>query len=192
MKKTWFLIAGFLLGASLASWADPVKMDAAPKVEESTPEADKAAAQAASTEADKWAAANAKKEVPKPAVEAAQAAPTVSTPATAPVPTPTSAPTPTPVETPKSATPPAAHRTGLNEMRGKFQSHSTDPRSLRVIVDGGYNVEFSYDGKTAIADGSAPVAMDDLNYGDELIVRYSGKELYALEIERVTKAPRPQ
>jgi hypothetical protein len=89
--------------------------------------------------------------------------------------------------------PPVAPRiTGLNEIRGKLESKGDDPKTLRLTVDGGYNVEFTYDSKTSIINGGNPVSIDDLNYGDELIVRYSGMELNAVEIDRVSKAPRPQ
>ena len=59
------------------------------------------------------------------------------------------------------------------------------------MVDGGFNVEFSYDAHTLLRNGGSPVLMDDVNYGDELIVRYSGKEMNAIEIDRVSKVPRP-
>ena len=41
-------------------------------------------------------------------------------------------------------------------------------------------------------NGGSPVAIDDLNYGDELVVRYSGKELKAVVVDRVSKAAKPQ
>ncbi len=77
-------------------------------------------------------------------------------------------------------------------MQGKFQSKSDDPKTIRLIVDGGYNVEFTYDGKTTLVNGGSPITIDDLDYNDVVIIRYSGKELYALEIDRVSKAQRPQ
>ncbi len=77
-------------------------------------------------------------------------------------------------------------------MRGKMQSKSSDPQTIRLSVDGGYNVEFTYDSKTAASSDGAVIALDDLEYNDELVLRYAGKELYAVEIERVGKAPRPQ
>ena len=77
-------------------------------------------------------------------------------------------------------------------MRGKVQSKNYDPKTIRVMVDGGYNVEFTYDAKTTIVNGGSTISLDDLEYNDEVIVRYSGKELNAIEIDRVSKAPRPQ
>src|ERR1043166_2336603 len=93
-------------------------------------------------------------------------------------------------ETMKEATPPSTPvRSGLNEMRGKLASKNYDPRTLRLAVEGGYNVEFTYDKQTTMVNGGSPITMDDLEYGDELIVRYAGKELNALETDRVTKRP---
>jgi hypothetical protein len=80
---------------------------------------------------------------------------------------------------------------GLNEMRGKLESKSNDPRTIRLTVDGGYNVEFSYDAQTTMINGGNPVTIDDFSYGDELIIRYSGKELKAVVVDRVSKAQRP-
>ncbi len=77
-------------------------------------------------------------------------------------------------------------------MKGKLLSVNYDPKTLRVIVDGGYNVEFPFDSQTSIVNGGDPIKIDDLGYNDVVIVRYSGKELNAIEIERVSKAPRPE
>ena len=85
-----------------------------------------------------------------------------------------------------------AETAGLNEMRGKLESKSDDPKAIRITVDGGFNVEFSYDARTIMINGGSPITLDDLNYGDELIVRYSGKELTAVVVDRVSKAPKPQ
>ncbi len=55
IKKIWLVIGGFLLGAPSRASADSAK--AAPqKIDESTPEDDKAALQQAASEADQWAA----------------------------------------------------------------------------------------------------------------------------------------
>jgi len=188
MKKIWFLVAGFVVGVPLGSSADPVKMDKPPKVEESSREADKAAVHAAASEADQWAAKNASKETPKAPEEAAKEPVSAEPPKAAPAPAKAAAP----VEIATPAAQPKAVRTGLNEMKGKFQSKSYDPKSIRLIVDGGYNVEFSYDSQTKLVNGGSPIGLDDLEYNDEVIIRYSGKELYALEIDRVSKAQRPQ
>jgi hypothetical protein len=85
-----------------------------------------------------------------------------------------------------------AATSGLNEMRGKLVSKSDDPHAIRISVDGGINVEFAYDAGTLMINGGKPVVLDDLNYGDELLIRYSGKELKAVVIDRVSKAARPQ
>jgi len=87
--------------------------------------------------------------------------------------------------------PPAIRRADLNEMKGKLQSKGNDPATLRILVDGGFNVEFTYDRKTTMINGGSPITVNDLSYGDELVIRYSGKELYAVEVERVSQAPRP-
>jgi hypothetical protein len=79
----------------------------------------------------------------------------------------------------------------LNEMKGKLQAKSDDPKTLRLMVDGGFNVEFTYDRNTTMVNGGHTVQMSDLNYGDELIVRYAGKDLNAVEIDRVNKAVSP-
>ena len=73
-----------------------------------------------------------------------------------------------------------------------MQSKSDDPKTLRVLVDGGFNVGFTFDAQSVVTNGGSVLSIDDLEYNDEVIVRYAGKELYALEIERVNKAPRPQ
>jgi len=85
-----------------------------------------------------------------------------------------------------------AATSGLNEMRGKLESKSHDPKTIRVTVDGGYNVEFSFDAKTVMINGGSSVTIDDLTYGDDLIIRYSGKELKAVVVDRISKAPKPQ
>ena len=86
---------------------------------------------------------------------------------------------------------PPVPRSDLNEMKGKLLARSLDPLSFRITVEGGYNVEFAYDHKTAVVNGGSPITIDNLAYGDDLIVRYKGKELYAIEIDRTGKAPRP-
>jgi hypothetical protein len=84
-----------------------------------------------------------------------------------------------------------APRQDLNEMKGIFQSKGDDPPTLRILVDGGFNVEFTYDRNTSLVNGGNPIHIEDLNYGDEIIVRYAGKDLNAIDIDRVSKAPRP-
>jgi hypothetical protein len=195
MKRIWVLIGSFVLSAPARASANA--------------EGDKAAAHEASSEADQWAS----KKADKPTA-AAEVAPPVDSPAAdggkgnttesatketsdkktpgEPPATPSSpAPAANP-ETPAPAKKTAVSHHGINEMKGKLMSVSTDPGTLRLMTDGGFNVEFSYDQKTSVINGGEPVSLEDLNYNDGLIVRYEGKDLYAVEIERVSKAPRPQ
>jgi hypothetical protein len=208
MPKVSYLITGLFL--SLPLWADPAPAasNGGPKIEVSSPDADKAALKQAAAEADQWAAAQKKAEpppapAPVPAAAAEPAAVTppsssTATPAAAPVvpSAPPAAPTPAaatmPGMKPTAAAKPYSPRPGLNQMQGKILSKSNDPQSLRILVDGGYNVEFTFDSATTIVNGGSPITMDDLNYDDVVIVRYSGKDLYAVELDRVSKAPRPQ
>ena len=198
------------LSVLLASplWADApsVPPAKAAKIEESTPETDKESPKKASVDADQWARAQ------KPA---SPAAPEQNAAAPSPTPAPDNAPAETapppanppaasaPVPPPASATnlpgmqPPApvkkyTPKPGLNEMKGKLVSKSSDPATLRMLVDGGFNVEFTYDAKTIWVNGGNPITEDDLNFGDELIIRYAGKDLNVVEADRVSKAPQPQ
>lgn len=84
----------------------------------------------------------------------------------------------------------AAPRPDLNAMTGKVMSLSSDPKVLRITVDGGYNVEFTYDAKTVVHNGGSAIQASDLSYDDRVVVRYAGKELNAVEIERVSKTNR--
>jgi hypothetical protein len=206
IKKIWILIGSFLLGAPIGASADTAKAAAPQKIDESTPDDDKAALQAAASEADQWAATHKSEPVAptpaadaptKPAADAAKPTNPSSLPGvTAPVaanPTPAAPPVAVPTETPKPTPKPAVpHAVGLNEMTGKLLSISDDPKTFRLIVEGGYNVEFTYDPKSSVVNGGDPIKMEDLGYDDQLIVRYAGKELYAVEVERVSKAPRPE
>lgn len=98
-----------------------------------------------------------------------------------------------PVAPAKAVVPdPLAATSGLNEIRGKLVSKSDDPRAIRISAEGGINVEFAYDAGTIMINGGKPVTVDDLNYGDELLIRYSGRELKAVVIDRLNKAARPQ
>jgi hypothetical protein len=213
IKKIWVLIGSFLLGAPIGAAADTAKAAAPQKIDESTPDDDKAALQAAASEADKWAATHKSEPVaPKPAADepadppAETAKPSADTakpanPAalpgvTAPAATnsaPAATPPAVPADAPKPVAKPVVPRpVGLNEMKGKLLSISDDPKTFRLIVEGGYNVEFTYDPKTSVVNGGDPLKMEDLGYNDQVIVRYAGKELYAVEVERVSKAPRPE
>jgi hypothetical protein len=176
MKRIWILIGGVFLGGSPAS----------------SVETDKGAARDASSEADKWAAsvktekATAPEATPTPSTQAKPAAPDpVVSPAT---------PAVTPPVEASSASPAlsAVKRVGLNEMKGKLVSKSYDPKAIRLIVSGSFNVEFTYDQKTVMINGGKSISIDDLSYNDEVVVRYAGKDLHALEIDRISKAPRPE
>jgi hypothetical protein len=199
IKKLWVLIGSFLLGAPLGASADPAKPASPQKIDESTPEDDKAALQQASTEADQWAAKHKAEPVaPKPAAaDAAKPAnpaalPGVAAPSTA-TPAPAATPPAVPAATPKPTAKPAVPRpVGLNEMKGKLLSISNDPKTFRLIVEGGFNVEFTYDPKSSVLNGGDPIKMEELGYNDQLVVHYAGKDLYAVEIERVSRAPRPE
>src|ERR1700690_2980279 len=125
---TAMVLGEFFLWAP-AFAADTPAADASPRA------ADKAAAQAASTEADQWAA---KKAAPP---EKSEATP-------APAPEPPAAPPANPKPLVVRGTP----RPGLNEMRGKLQSKSSDPKTLRLMVEGGFNVEFTYDAGTSLVN----------------------------------------
>jgi hypothetical protein len=85
----------------------------------------------------------------------------------------------------------AGRRKDLNEMKGILHQLGTDPNTFRITVNGGFNVEFAYDRNTVMLNGGKSVTPSDLSYGDAVVVRYSGKELYAVEVERVGRAPRP-
>lgn len=86
--------------------------------------------------------------------------------------------------------PPASHRltVAMNEMTGTVESVDTDPNVLRLTVDGGYNVEFTYDAQTVATNGGHDLSISDLNYGDKIVVRYVGRDLIAREVERISKA----
>jgi hypothetical protein len=203
------LIGSFVLGSPIQSLADTAKPVTPSKVEESSLAQDKAALEEAASEADKWAASHkTDPETTRPREEKATTS-TSPSPKVPKSPSPGSSPSPSVPPTPSVSTPPpppipaaalpgvtapklAPRRQGLNEMKGKLLSISYDPRTLRLIVDGGYNVEFTFDPHTSLVNGGEPIKFDDLGYNDVLVVRYSGKELYAIEIERVSKAPRPE
>ncbi len=170
-----------------------------PEVEDSTREVDKAAARDASADADRWApSAKTDKPIEEPEIEAS----TTTTKEVDPIPHQETAPPVSPAEQPAKATPKPAPKTGvltpmtqrlrLNEVRGKLLSKSYDPRTLRLVVEGGFNIELTYDPSSLIVDNGKAIGIDELGYNDELIVRYVGKELYAAQIERVSKAARPE
>jgi len=192
MRHLEMIIVALPLGIFAPAMTLAADTAAPVKIEESTPEQDKASARAASTDADQWAATHAN-EAPKPAEAPANPTPPVVDTTTTQAPPQAQAAAPTAVPEPsKPPQPPPPLPAGLNEMRGKLESKSDDPKTIRLTVDGGYNVEFSYDAKTVMINGGNLITIDDLNYGDELIIRYSGKELKAVGIDRVNKAPRPQ
>lgn len=79
----------------------------------------------------------------------------------------------------------------MNEMSGAVLSVDTDAKVIRLTLDGGYNVEFSYDSQTLIRNGGHDITVNDLSYGDQVTVRYIGRDLIAREIDRTRKAPAP-
>ncbi|HVO32883.1 MAG TPA: hypothetical protein VMU17_03150 [Elusimicrobiota bacterium] len=127
------------------------------------------------------------------------ASPTVagSTPTVtaAPVETPSAPPAaaPAPASEPAAQAPapaaPVSMQLALNEMTGTVLSVDADNDVLRLTVDNQFNVDFTWNSKTAVTNGGHKIAVPDLNYGDKVVVRYSGKELQAVQIERLSKAP---
>ena len=93
-----------------------------------------------------------------------------------------------PASTPAALTP-APPGPAMNEMSGSILSMDSDPNVIRLTLDGGYSVEFSYDSQTVIRNGGHDITMQDLNYGDQVTIRYIGKDLVARQIERTRKAP---
>lgn len=193
MKRMWVVIGSLFLGSPSGFSASAPAKPA--DVEETSPEAAKAAAKEASSEADQWAAK--------------MKATTPTTPKTPPAPEPEEKPAEEskpveaakpveavrPAEAAKPATPPPAatpKRTGLNEIRGKLLSKSYDPKAIRLTVAGGFNVEITYDAKTSVQSNGTTLSIEDLGYDDAIVVRYAGKDLYAIEIERASRAPRPE
>jgi predicted small lipoprotein YifL len=133
-------------------------------------------------EADQWVKTQAVQEAPKPALPEPDNA--AESPRPVEPPQPAEAPKPAAVK-PRAATP------GLNEMTGTVQSIGNDPRVLRLSVEGGYSVEFTFDKNTVLTNGGSPIKADELSYGDKILVRYAGKELNAIEIERLSKSSSP-
>ncbi|MFA5975294.1 MAG: hypothetical protein WC859_03920 [Elusimicrobiota bacterium] len=78
----------------------------------------------------------------------------------------------------------------MNQMNGSILSIDTDSRVIRVTVEDGFNVEFAYSSKTQISDREHSVEIGELGYGDQVIVKYEGRELIAKRIERLEKAHR--
>jgi len=157
---------------------------------ELTKEDEKKAAAAASNAADQWAASQKEPEKVAPAAETPKPADTPAAPEQAAQPVEVHKP----VESQKpvqQATKPVAPKPNLNEMTGKIISIEDDPRIIRVALDGGYNIEFTYDNTTVFVNGGSPIKPKDLYYGDKVQVFYAGKNLNAVEIERLEKAPRP-
>lgn len=176
------------------------------------PDEMKAAAEV-SSEAEKWAASQAAPAKPAEAVPAPDAVNPAAVPqAPAPAPAVPAAPATEPaalpgmqelVEAPEPpALEPGAHLkpapvarslpSGIryNEMKGTIMSVDTDQRFVRLAVEGGYNIQFSYDPGTILLNGGNPIPDTELYFGDKVQIRYAGKELKALEIERYEKAPR--
>jgi hypothetical protein len=91
------------------------------------------------------------------------------------------------VEVPRAA--PAPSRPGFNDMSGTLGSLDADARIIRLSVEGGYNVEFSYDSQTTVSGEGHSLAIADLGYGDQVTIRYKGKDLIAREIVQTHKMP---
>jgi hypothetical protein len=165
------------------------------------------AAKDASNEADKWAATQPVPEAAKPAATVSATQVVVSTTTTQ-VPSASNQPASPAAALPGVASPvpaqevkteaPAPHeaklgplKPGYNEMVGTILDVEEDPNVLRITLENGYNVGFTFDDKTVMTNGGSPIKIPDLLYGDTVQVRYFGKELRATEIERLKKAPRP-
>ena len=121
---------------------------------------------------------------PPPSVSVSTVSVAISTP-TAPVPVVT-APAPAPPVPPRLQAPAAP---AMNEMRGTVESADPDDRMVRLTVEGGVNVEFTYNSQTVFKGVGAPHTGADLNFGDHIVVRYAGKDMNASEIERLSSAP---
>jgi hypothetical protein len=93
---------------------------------------------------------------------------------------------------PAAPSPPASSApalpASLNEMTGSLQTIDAEGGLLRITSDDGFNVEFSFDIKTICLDtDKKALGFDDLEYGDRVRIRYLGRELHALEIDRLPK-----
>lgn len=88
---------------------------------------------------------------------------------------------------PEISADPLAPRAGLNQFVGTIQSVDADARVFRMIVEGGYNVELTYTTKTACIEGGKALSVESLDYNDKVVVRYAGRELAAVQIERLSK-----
>jgi hypothetical protein len=84
---------------------------------------------------------------------------------------------------------PAAAAPPMNEFSGTVVSIDSDAQLLRMALEGGYNVEFTFNKKTLVIDGHDPVQISALGYGDKVTARYVGRELYAHQIVRTARAP---
>lgn len=92
-----------------------------------------------------------------------------------------------PVVIQKISTAIPAPRSPMNEMKGTIASIDTDGRVIRLSVDGGYNPQLSYDAQTLVEASGSKLTLKDLETGDNVIIRYVGKDLTAREIERFPK-----
>jgi len=72
----------------------------------------------------------------------------------------------------------------LNQFTGTISSIDTDAGVIRLSIDGGYNVELTFDSRTAVTDSGHAIQATDLSYGDKVTARYAGQELYAKQIAR--------
>jgi len=217
-SKTIIILGALFIGPSFVSGA--ATPSTPPKADAATSDDDKAAMKQAAADADKWAASvktdeettgqrdsekskdsnvstsrspEVSESAGSPPSPSVPNSPSTSTnPAALPGVSATNAATPLAAETAKPAAKSVPRVTGLNEMQGKLLSISDDPKTFRLIVDGGFNVEFTYDQKTSVINGGHDLDIDELGYNDVIIVRYAGRDLNAVQVERVSKAPRPE
>ena len=78
----------------------------------------------------------------------------------------------------------------MNRISGALLSLDPDARVIRVTTEEGVNVEFAYTPKTAITDHGRSLIIDDLEYGDRVVVGYTGRDLTANAIDRLERAHR--
>ncbi len=94
-----------------------------------------------------------------------------------------------PVSAPAISAPPpvaTAPRITMNEMTGTLASIDIDARTLRLSVQGGFNPQFDFNKKTIVESHGRPLKMGDLETDDKIVVRYTGREMMAQEIEKLS------
>jgi len=86
---------------------------------------------------------------------------------------------------------PAPAAPTMNEIAGRVQSVDLGESVLRVSTESGYRVTFSFNRETKLTGLGLPKSVEDLKYEELVTVRYQGKELLALEIEKRSLASVP-